>query len=48
MKVLAAIETRLGGWCKLAKKIGNQGGYVRVSWGGRGGHDFLEVRQLAL
>ena len=32
MKVLAAIESRLGGWCKLATKTGNQSGYVRVYW----------------
>ena len=48
LKIHAAIESRLGGWCKLATKTGNQSGCVRVYWEGRGGHDFLEVHQLAL
>ena len=48
LRVLVAIESRLGGWCKLATKTGDQGDYVRVSWEGRGGHDLVEVHQLAL
>ena len=32
----------------MATKTGDQGDYVRVSWGGRGRHDLVEVHQLAL
>ena len=41
LKILAAIESRLGGWWKLATKTGNQSGYVRFYWEGRGGHHSL-------
>ena len=47
LRDLVAIESRLGGWCKLATKTGEQGNYVRVPWGGRGGHDLVKVHQLA-
>lgn len=46
LKVLATVKYTQDGWCKLASKRGNQGGYVRISCLGEGGHDVVEVRSV--